>query len=338
MLHPRSRPATLRSKREPTRPWSCKRIYTWGPREPSDPQRHVQARFDDRFELLGIRSTAVTAPPWSDEDRASDALGLTLGQPVNWTALLEPSGGAAVLVGTRGAGRADLYAAASGEPLVLWRDAEGGSLPVPTSVVRIGATWFFLHSLWTQNAWATTVYRVDGGVVRRLARLPRIPVPAGEFAPKLMRRTQSKGLGILVQGAPGFDQIIRDWYVLPVDPDTGDLDEPARLFGSDLEGQIPERCPEERDGWAVNTELTLSPAASITSPASASLSAIELRLRLDPGKVCVDAIAARAEGLGAPPAGAPTGAHHTPLLEPREIPLAATDPASGRRWLLGCHW
>jgi len=326
------------------------RIYTWGPRGAEWVHSgHVQARFDDRFELLGIRSTAVTAPPWSDEDRASDALGLTSGQPVNWTALLEPSGGAAVLVGQRGAGRADLYAAASGEPLVFWRDAEGGSLPVPTSVVRIGSTWFFLHSLWTQNAWATNVYRVDGGVVRRLARLPRIPVPAGEFAPKLMRRTQSKGLGILVLGAPGFDQTIRDWYVLPIDADTGDLDEPARLFGSDLEGQILERCPEERDGWAVNTELSLSPAARITSPASASLSAIELRLRLDPGKVCVDAMAARAEGLGAlpsaggepdrpltrPSAGSPIGAHHA--SEPRDIPLAATDPASGRRWLLACH-
>ena len=187
------------------------RVYTWGPRGAEWLHSgYVQARFDDRFEFLGIRTTAATAPPWADEDRASDALGLTTGQPVNWSALLDPSGRAAVLVAQRGGGRADLYAAAAGEPLVLWRDVDNGALPAPNSVVRIGSTWFFLHSLWTSNAWSTTVYRVDGGVARRLARLPRVPVPPAEFVPKLMRRAQSKGLGILVQGAPGFDQVIRD--------------------------------------------------------------------------------------------------------------------------------
>ncbi len=226
--------------------------------------------------------------PWADEDRASDALGLTAGQPVNWSSLLDPTGQAAVLVGQRGAGRADLYAAVAGEPIVLWRDADGGPLPTPTSVVRIGSTWFFLHSLWTQNSWATTVYRVDSGVVHRLARLPRIPVPADEGSPKLMRRAESKGLGILLLGSPGFDQIIRDWYVLPIDPESGDVDEPVRLYGSDLEGRVPDLCPPERDGWMINTTLSYSPAVRVVANATdrfaattAILSAVELRLRLD---------------------------------------------------------
>jgi hypothetical protein len=238
-----------------------------------------------------------------------------------------------VLVGQRGGGRADLYGAAAGEPLVSWRDADNGALPVPTSVVRIGPTWFFLHSAMAQNTWATTVYRVDGGVARRLARLPRIPVPPGEFSPRLMRRARSQGLGLLVQGAPGFDQVIRDWYVLALDPDTGDLDEPVRLYGSDLEGRIPEACPDERDGWMVNTELSLAPAVRVVSPSPASVSAVELRLRLDPGSVCVDAIAARVDGLVAPAAGVHRA---TPPSDPGDLPLAATDTTSGRRWLLRC--
>jgi hypothetical protein len=309
-------------------------VYTWGPRGAELLHSgFVQARFDDRFEVLGVRTTAATAPPWADEDRASDALGLTTGQPVNWSALLDPSGRAAVLVAQRGAGRADLYAAAAGEPLLLWRDADNGPLPVPNSVVRIGTTWFFLHSLWTSNAWATTVYRVDGGVARRLARFPRVPVPQAEFAPKLMRRAQSKGLGILVQGAPGFDQVIRDWYVLPIDPETGDLDEPVRLYGSDLEGHVPERCSDERDGWMVNTELTpYPPTARVISPAAPTLSSIELRLRLDPGTVCVDAIAARTEALPSASGSAPSRA----ASDGADIPMAATEASSGRKWLLRC--
>src|SRR6266566_4235704 len=59
------------------------RIYTWGAHGAEwSHTGHVQVRFDDRFELNGIRSTAVAAAPWADEDRASDALGLTAGQPV----------------------------------------------------------------------------------------------------------------------------------------------------------------------------------------------------------------------------------------------------------------
>ncbi len=313
------------------------RIYAWGARGAEwSLKGHVQARFDDRFERAGIRTTATSPSPWSGEERAGDALGLTAGQSVNWTALLDGSGQAALIVGQRGASKADLFAATQGQPLVLLRDADHAVLPVPNSVVRIGSTWFFLVSTMTPTSWGATIYRADGGVVRRLARLPRIPVPAGEFAPKLMRRSQSQGLGILVQGAPGFDQVIRDWYVLPLDPDTGELDEPVRLFGSDLEGEIPQRCAPDRDGWVVNTDLSLAPAVQIVSPAQANVSAIELRLRLDPGSVCVEAMAARTEAAVFAQSGAP--ARMPPAADGSlpDLPLAATDSSSGRRMLLKC--
>ena len=313
------------------------RVYAWGARGAEwSLKGHVQARFDDRFDRIGIRTTTTAPSPWPGEDRAGDALGLTAGQSVNWSALLDGSGQAALIIGQRGAAKADLYAAAQGQPLMLLRDADHAPLPVPNSVVRIGSTWFFLVSTMTPTTWAATLYRADGGIVRRLVRLPRIPVPAGEFAPKLMRRSQSQGLGILVQGAPGFDQVIRDWYVLPVDPETGDLDEPVRLFGSDLEGHIPDRCAPDRDGWVVNTDLSLAPAVQVISGTQANVSSIELRLRLDPGSACVDAIAARADGLvgGQPAAAARIPAAADGSLP--ELPLAATDSSSGRRMLLKC--
>jgi hypothetical protein len=313
------------------------RIYAWGARGAEwSLKGHLLARFDDRFERWGTRSTIAAPSPWSGEERAGDALGLTAGQSVNWTALLDGSGQAALLVGQRSASKADLYAAAVGQPLVLLRDPDHGPLPLPNSVVRMGSTWFFLVSTMTPTTWAATLYRADGGVVRRLARLPRIAVPAGEFAPKLMRRSQSQGLGILVQGAPGFDQVIRDWYVLPLDPETGEMDEPIRLFGSDLEGAIPERCAPDRDGWVVNTDLSLAPAIQVVAPGQPNVSAIELRLRLDPGIVCIDAMAARVEGLTFAHSGASARSTAPPEGPLPNLPLAATDPSSGRRMLLRC--
>jgi hypothetical protein len=130
--------------------------------------------------------------------------------------------------------------------------------------------------------------------------------------------------------------VIRDWYVLPVDPETGDLEEPVRLFGSDLEGHIPERCAPDRDGWMVNTDLSLAPAVQVISSAQTNVSSIELRLRLDPGSACVDAIAARADGLVSAQPGASARIPPSADGSLPELPLAATDSSSGRRMLLKC--
>jgi hypothetical protein len=311
------------------------RIYAWGPRSPEWARSaQVQARFDDRFELFGVRSTTPTTSFWADDERAADALGLVSAHTVNWGALLDPTGQAALLYAQQGSGRADLYGAAQGEALSEWRSADGSPLPVPTSVVRLGPTWFFLAPANTAGAAALLVYRVDGGVARRLARLPRTAVPGGEYAPKLTRRTGAEGaLGVLVQGAPGFGQVIRDWYVMPLDPASGELGEPVRLLGSDLEGRVPARCASDVDAWFVNTELSLSPAIQVVGPPLATLSAIELRLGLSPSAACIVSMAARAEGL---PSALPNGARTPAAATGLSLPLVATDNTSGRRWLLRC--
>ena len=125
--------------------------------------------------------------------------GLIAQQPVTWSALLEVSGQAAVIVGQR-PGRTDLYGAAQGEPVVAWRDVAGAPLqaplPFPGSVVRIGSTWFYLGSTPGQGSSALTIYRVDGGVVRRFARLPRVSSPGDASSPRLTRRARGRGLAL----------------------------------------------------------------------------------------------------------------------------------------------
>ncbi|HKQ71785.1 MAG TPA: hypothetical protein VJT73_20720 [Polyangiaceae bacterium] len=309
------------------------RIHAWGARGSEWTRTgHVQARFDDPFELLGTHATATAPSPWPDEEKTGDALGLNAGQAIHWTALLEPAGTAALIVGQRGTARADLYAAAQGEPLAPWRDADNSPLPVPRSVVRVGPTWFFSVSSVVPGAGATNVYRVDGGVVRLLTRLPRVPSPA-EVEPILVRRAASEALGLLVQGAPSFERAIRDWYVIPLDAGTGDAGEPVRLVASDLEDTTPERCAPDEDGWMVSTRVSPAPAIIVSSIA-ATISDIELRFRAEAGRACIDALAARAEGLHLSAHALDPSVHRPSRFG---VPLAATDPSSGRRWLLKCE-
>jgi hypothetical protein len=328
------------------------RIYVWGTKGADwSHSGHVQIRFDDRFDLFGTRSTAVTASPWADEEKAADALGLTGRDPMSWSSILEITGQAAVLMGQR-PGRVDLYGAAQGEPVVAWRDVAGAPLaiPLPGSVVRIEGSWFFLGTPPGQGT-TTAVYRVDGGIVRRLARLQRVS-PQDPSFPRLTRRARGRGLGLLIRGAPDFDQNVRDWYVLAINEETGELGEPVRLYGSDLERAVPARCSPDEDGWLVMPEVIPSPALTVLAPQPVNLTFVETRLRLDPGRACIDALASREEGLVSPVSRAPSKPEASQSLDAPKtarpesrasvfdadaaIPLAATDIASGRRWLLRC--
>jgi hypothetical protein len=86
----------------------------------------------------------------------------------------------------------------------------------------------------------------------------------------------------------------------------------------------------------VNTDLSLAPAIQVVAPGQPNVSAIELRLRLDPGIVCIDAMAARVEGLTFAHSGASARSTAPPEGPLPNLPLAATDPSSGRRMLLRC--
>jgi hypothetical protein len=309
------------------------RVYLWGPKGADWSQAgRWQAKFDDRFDLPGLRATPPTRAIWPDEARAADSLGLGSSPIVSFYAMLDPSGKAAVVVGRRGIGRADLYGVAAGEPPTRWRGADGGVLPDPASVVRADSVWFFtaIHPV-GPSANQVTLFRVDAGVARPLARLNRPVGSSGDAPARLVRRTRSGAIGLLVQGAPAFGQSVRDWYVLPVDRDTGEVGQPIRLVGSDLEGRAVVRCDPDAEGWIVDTFLSISPSVRVLPPLVAAPSSIELRLRLDPGQVCVDAIAARGDGLVLP-----ARRYGRSIDERGAIPMAVTDPASGRRWALRC--
>ncbi len=315
------------------------RAYAWGPKG-ADWSRTGKwlVRFDDRFDLIGARSTAPTISMWADEEQAADALGTTA-TVVDWNALLDPGGGAALLIACRGApARCDLFGAAAGEPLVGFSLSETGTLARVTSAVRLGQTWFFTATPMGQSsAQQISIFRVDAGVVRKLARLPRVASNSLDEA-SLVRRVRGEGLGLLVPGAPGFGngktapfetKQLRAWFVVPVDAETGEAGDPVRLLPGDLDGRVPPRCAPDADGWLLEVRLPLAPV--IQAPAGAQISAGSWRLRVEPGAVCVDAMAATGDAL------APALKLHPTEIDPRlAIPVTVTEPRTERRYGFRC--
>lgn len=318
------------------------RAYAWG-RKGADWTRAGRwlIRFDDRFDPGGgVRSSGASASPWPDEGSAADALGMT-SYGLSWGAYLDPSGRAALTHACRGSGCA-LYSVSDGQPILPLRDVNGrtGSFfrPFPNGAVRVGETWFFVTPGSSYDA--VTVWRSDLGVAKQLATFFR-PTQARYAAsdpPRLVRRALGGGLGILVSSAPEPGDRYGSFYVLPMTPETGELGEAIRLGRKDLGGVVPERCAAGQDGWLFDVTLDSTPAIELVS-GYASLDSVELRLRLDPGAMCVDTIAARMDGTFSRSNG-PTPAPPPPPsardLDPPLLPLAATERGTGRRWAFRC--
>ncbi len=317
------------------------RAYAWG-RKGADWARagRFVVRFDDRFDAAGgLRASAASTPPWADEGSAADGIGAQ-GYSTTWGAYLDPSGRAALVSARRG-GACSLYAVSDGQPVLQLRDAGGRSAPLSCPVAhgaaRDGDTWYFLAALSSFDA--IGLFRADLGAVRQVGTFFR-PQQARYSAadpPRLVRRAIGSGLGLMVASPPVPGEGSATWWVLPVDGETGRLGEPVSLGRRDLGGKVPPRCGAAQDGWLVDASLDLSPTVDLAA-ARAPLDSFEWRLRLDPGSVCAEGVAARIDGVlvrdgakGVAPAAKPDAA----ILE-RDLPMSATERSSGRRWNLRC--
>jgi hypothetical protein len=223
------------------------------------------------------------------------------------------------------------------------RDASGRSggffKPYPGGAVRVGETWFFIAP--TQPQDGVMLWRVDLGVARSLATFLR-PGQGRTYAPaeppRLVRRALGGGIGILVTGTPDPGARSGGWLVYPVNPDTGAIGDAIALGRRDLGGAPLERCSAGQDGWQFDTTLESSPGMDLLG-GHAALDNMEFRLRMDPGFVCVDGVAARMDGTFTRPAGK---AAKPPVSTPADadalsFPLAATERGTGKRWVFRCN-
>ncbi|MBK9265179.1 MAG: PQQ-binding-like beta-propeller repeat protein [Polyangiaceae bacterium] len=318
------------------------RAYAWG-KKGADWARlgHFIIRFDDRFDPLGgMRSTGIAPPPWADEVATMDAMGIGSYPIVTWGSYLDASGRHALVTLCKG-GACSHFAASEGQPALHLRDVVGRTAvaprPYPHGAVRVGESWFFVTP--GPSSDTVAVYRADLGVIRRLALYHRpVAAPGSRYsshtnaeAPRIVRRAIGNGIGLLFTALAAPGERSGGMFVLPIDPDTGELGEPILLGKRDLAGQLPPRCAEGQDGWLLDTGLDMNPNVQLTS-GRAVLDTIEFRLRMDPGAVCVEAMAARIDGAFVPDKDAksstdkPTGT----------VTLSATERMTGRRWAFTC--
>ncbi|WP_437818968.1 hypothetical protein [Sorangium sp. So ce1078] len=310
------------------------RAYAWGKRG-ADWARAGRwlIRFDDRFDPEGgVRSSGVSASPWSDEASAAEALGVANYGAASWGAYLDPGGRAALTHVCRGAG-CSLFAVSEGLPVLPLRDSAGRAgnflRPFPNGAVRLGETWFFVTPGGSYDAVA--LWRADLGIARQLATYHRPGRTSyGVDPPRLVRRALGGGVGLLISTAPDPGVRAGSWHVLPIDRDTGALGEAVPLGRKDLVDTPLDRCHPGQDGWLLDTSLEGSPSFDLGG-SYPSVDGAEFRLRLDPGSACVEAMSVRLQGTfsKAPEKQIDIGAS--------AIPLAATERTTGRRWRLRCE-
>lgn len=320
------------------------RAYAWG-RKGADWTRtgRFVLRFDDRFDPAGgARSSAASTPPWADEGAAADGIGAQ-GYATSWGAYLDPSGTAALVSARRG-GLCSFYAVADGQPVLPLRDASGRGVPLQCPVaygaVRQGETWFYLTPSSSFDALA--LWRADLGAVRQVTTFfrPKQGRYSSADPPRLVRRALGPGLGLLVASPPAPGEASATWYVLPIDGESGRIEEPISLGRRDLGGAAPRRCGQEQNGWLIDVSLDLSPSLALAG-GRAPLDSFVWRLRLEPGSVCAEGIAARLDGVFVPTSDGGRGKVAPATVSAAaeregDLPLAATERSSGRRWNFRC--
>lgn len=281
------------------------RVYVWGPRD-ADWARagRMLLRFSDRHRFDDVVSTAVTSSPYATRELASEALGVgAYGYSISWSATRDAGAAAALVSACRGRSCV-LFAAEADRPLALLSTHDGLPMarPMAGSAVKLSSGWYFLAEAGVPDG--VGLFHAARGRVRRLAVLPRLAGSRFGTAPlpRLVRRARGEALGLYyaIKDGPSDRRGIR--VVAPIDLERGSVEAPIEL-GADLASLRLDAGCGDRDGWLVELgAIEPAPLLSIDG-ARASVDSLDLRVRLDPGRACVESAAAT---LGsAPTARAP---------------------------------
>ncbi len=265
------------------------RAYAWG-RKDSDWSRtgKLVIRYIDRFALEQVRSSAVTASPWSSASSAGDWLGVgTYGYGVAWSALRDHD---SILASACRGRVCNIFSVAPGEPVLTLRSTESTSLPRPNGAVKVGQVWFFLGDAGVPDQVA--LFRADLGNVRQVSTFKRLT--PGRFTaaalPKLIRKARGDGLGMMFTLREGPTDRRGTRYVLPIDMESGEVQDPVRLGRPDF-ADVPVRAGcGDTDGWSVELPVEPAPTATIDG-AMVNLEAVEVRAVIGDGSVCVESAA-----------------------------------------------
>lgn len=310
------------------------RLYAWGKKD-ADWSRtgRIVARFADRFSMSRARSTAITAAPFADENIAAEILGTNgMGPSGGWSAFADPSGSAVLFVACRGR-PCTIFSLEAERPAVLVRPstlAFSPPRPFASSTVRIGDRWLYLGEGSVPDRLG--IYEIEGGVVGPVTEIarPHPPRGSGLTPPRLVRKSDGSGLGLLFGTRDGpFDKRGKR-FVAPIDLEQGVVGDPVAV-GDQLHLAGP--C-QGRHGWLA--VLAASEISTDLDVGTDTVDNVELRVRLGENFACVEAgvgvVTLTKEGPKPPPG--PKGA--APEAQRGGFPLFVRD-RNGERAELACR-
>ena len=311
------------------------RLYGWVPRGVAAGRSgRAQLRFFDRFDPVSpVRSTALSQMPWRDEQALRDAFGLGAGS-LALHSLIDPSGRAMLLASCQNAG-CELHGAVAGRPLIPLplpdEDTMARVFSPSASAVWLDESFYLAHNMGSQ----VTVWRLEPDQPRQLARLPRITGFNNMSSQvTLVRRARSRQLGLLSRGGgqPGRSDV--DLFVLPIDPTSGQVGTQIRLGPADLSWTPTRVCGADDDGWLIDVSLPVQPV--LRMPAGVRMNDIEVRARLDPSSVCIDALSAQLIDDGAPSSRGPQPPAPRPAAPPATASVTLAASSDTQRLVATC--
>ena len=309
-------------------------VYAWGGRA-ADWTRAGQwiIRGSDPFAIRGgVWSTAATRSPWDDVVAAATAFGQNVhsSSSSSWTVATEPSGRGGVLFVTTSTGT-DLYLFEAGRSIVKVGAAAGLGVKVAAGVVKTGGRWYLGAQRETFR-----IYEVVGNGIRMVGDYPLLLDGDARSSQQttLVRNDTADALAIWVRAnrTRGSET---EWFVYPVDPDTGAVSEPTLIDRAQL-AKMPDACSDGDSGWELVGIPPVSPFVELQGDARGFSTPRSVRARLIVGArgVCIDALTAELDSAMPlhPAIGAADWAGKRIT-----VPMFVSDRAhSGARWKFRC--
>ncbi len=267
--------------------------YTWGPRA-ADWSRTGQwvIRGDDRFAYAdALWSTSVTRSPWDDVVDAAQTFGQNVygNSSPSWTVSAEPSGRGGILFATLSGG-VEAYLFEAGRSITKVRDATALGVNAAAGVVKTGGRWY----IGTQRE-TFRIFEVLGDEVRLVGDYPMLADSGSRsvLQTTLVRNDTATSLAIWVRAnrTRGSET---QWYVYPVEPQTGAVSEPVVIARSEL-AQMPDACGDGDSGWELAGPPPVSPYIDVHGGPTPR--GLEAKLRVGANGLCVDALSAEIDSL-----------------------------------------
>lgn len=279
------------------------RVYAWGPKTPNqlpDASTRLTIRWLSPFDGYPAVHSAAPSPLPAPLVEALQQGGVRYaynGYSTQWRVSVGEEGRHALLAARLGRQGLKLWELESGRGPIEVRRSDGEDFPEIESVVHVEGRWVVaVAGTPVDPEPGSDLYVIDGGVARYLTRVPR----AGTRRPgRLARRSDGRAVGYVVD-ATGASSRGPERWVVSVDLETGAASVPTLLGAPDYANVDLGVCLGDEPGYVLEEPFASAPLRiQLVGGRFATLSNALARVRLSPGRACVEAAAGNVVGDGA---------------------------------------